>query len=171
MTIVPDTKDWTWVLERPCPSCGFDPVAIDARETGQAVRDRTAPWAAILARADVRERPRVDTWSPLEYGCHVRDVCRTFDGRLVQLLTEDDPTFENWDQDATALELRYDLEDPASIAGELEASADVLSTRFASVTADQWERTGTRSNGSRFTVATLGVYCVHDLHHHLSDVG
>lgn len=20
--IVPDTKDWTWVLERPCPECG-----------------------------------------------------------------------------------------------------------------------------------------------------
>ncbi len=24
MTIVPDTKDWTWVLERTCPQCGFD---------------------------------------------------------------------------------------------------------------------------------------------------
>ena len=22
--IVPDGKDWTWVLERPCPECGFD---------------------------------------------------------------------------------------------------------------------------------------------------
>lgn len=24
MAIVPDTKDWTWVLERACPECGFD---------------------------------------------------------------------------------------------------------------------------------------------------
>ena len=24
MAIVPDTKDWTWVLERPCDECGFD---------------------------------------------------------------------------------------------------------------------------------------------------
>jgi hypothetical protein len=23
MTIIPDTKDWTWVLHRPCPECGF----------------------------------------------------------------------------------------------------------------------------------------------------
>ena len=23
MTIIPDTKDWTWVLQRPCPECGF----------------------------------------------------------------------------------------------------------------------------------------------------
>jgi hypothetical protein len=25
--ITPDTKDWTWVLERACPECGFDPAA------------------------------------------------------------------------------------------------------------------------------------------------
>ena len=24
MTIVPDTKDWTWVLQRPCPECGLN---------------------------------------------------------------------------------------------------------------------------------------------------
>src|SRR5690242_18838112 len=22
--VVPDTKDWTWTLERPCPDCGFE---------------------------------------------------------------------------------------------------------------------------------------------------
>ena len=26
--ITPDTKDWTWVLERPCPECGFDPATV-----------------------------------------------------------------------------------------------------------------------------------------------
>ena len=23
-----DTKDWTWVLERPCPDCSFDAAAL-----------------------------------------------------------------------------------------------------------------------------------------------
>ena len=32
MTIVPDTKDWTWVLQRPCPECGLDTQAFP-RET------------------------------------------------------------------------------------------------------------------------------------------
>ena len=27
MSITPDTKDWTWVLERPCPECGFEALA------------------------------------------------------------------------------------------------------------------------------------------------
>jgi hypothetical protein len=28
VTIVPDTRDWTWVLERPCPDCGLDAQAF-----------------------------------------------------------------------------------------------------------------------------------------------
>jgi hypothetical protein len=23
---LPDDKDWTWVVEEPCPECGFDPT-------------------------------------------------------------------------------------------------------------------------------------------------
>jgi carbon-monoxide dehydrogenase large subunit len=34
MPIVPDDKDWTCVLERVCPECGFDTTAVD-RDTGQ----------------------------------------------------------------------------------------------------------------------------------------
>ena len=29
MPITPDTKSWTWVLERACPDCGFDASATD----------------------------------------------------------------------------------------------------------------------------------------------
>ena len=28
MTIIPDTKDWTWVLQRSCPECGFDTQSV-----------------------------------------------------------------------------------------------------------------------------------------------
>jgi hypothetical protein len=35
----------------------------------------------------------------------------------------------------------------------------------------QWDRRGLRSNGSQFTVLTLGQYFLHDLAHHLVDVG
>ena len=31
-----DTKDWTWVMERPCPECGF--VAAEVTP------DRLPPW-------------------------------------------------------------------------------------------------------------------------------
>ena len=36
MPIVPDDKDWTWVLERPCPECGFDASALQSPRAGAA---------------------------------------------------------------------------------------------------------------------------------------
>ena len=171
MTIVPDDKDWTWVLQRPCEECDFDPASVRLDEAGDEVRANARQWAEVLARTTARRRPREDRWSDLEYACHVRDVYKTFDGRLALMLTRDDPVFENWDQDATAVENRYDLQDPAVVLAEIRDTADLYARRCESVEASQWSRPGTRSNGSRFTVASLVVYGLHDPHHHLWDVG
>ena len=55
MSIEPDTKDWTWVLERPCPECGFDAAAV-AGDGGRGPRagHRSAGYRAALARATPR---------------------------------------------------------------------------------------------------------------------
>jgi hypothetical protein len=168
--IQPDTKDWTWVLSQRCPECGFTATDVAGPAIGGTVRDLEPRWVAALNRPDARVRPAPTTWSTLEYGAHVRDVFRIFDGRLELLLTQDDPQFENWDQDATALEDRYDLQDPAAVADELADAADVIAARFDAVTGGQWDRSGRRSNGSEFTVLTLGQYFLHDVVHHLHDV-
>jgi hypothetical protein len=171
MTIEPDAKDWTWVLEKPCPECGFDATAIPRGGIGAAVRSATAGWPAVLRRPGVRDRPDPSTWSPLEYACHVRDACRIFAGRLELMLTQDDPVFANWDQDATAVRERYGDQDPASVAAELAVAADAVAAAFAAVENGQWQRTGRRSNGSVFTVESLGRYFLHDPVHHRHDVG
>lgn len=168
--IEPDTKDWTWVLERPCAECGFQASDVDPRGIAATLRATTPRWAEALARPDARERPDAQTWSVLEYGAHVRDVHRIFGERLRLMLDQDDPLFANWDQDATALAERYDLQDPAVVAGELAEAAEAAAARFEAVPDDAWERPGRRSNGSRFSVRTLGQYYVHDVVHHLSDV-
>src|SRR6186713_1793896 len=99
MTIVPDDKNWTWVLERVCPECGFDAPAADREQVGATIRAMSTAWDAVLRRPTVRDRPTPSVWSPLEYGCHVRDVFRVFDGRLSLMLAEEHPRFANWDQD------------------------------------------------------------------------
>ncbi|MBM6401712.1 DinB family protein [Phycicoccus sonneratiae] len=169
--IAPDTKDWTWVLERPCPDCGFEASAVRAEDVSRLVTEVTDPWPEVLARPDAAVRPHPGTWSPLEYACHVRDVCRLFDERLHLLLTEDDPTFANWDQDETATADRYGEQEPHVVGREVVEAAGVLAARFAGVEGPWWERTATRSDGSRFTALTLGRYGLHDLAHHLHDVG
>jgi hypothetical protein len=109
-------------------------------------------------------------WSPLEYGCHIRDVYRICDGRLDLMLNEVNPTFANWDQDATALDDAYDIQDPKQVAVELQEWAGRIAERFDGVTPDQWSRTARRSDGAQFTVESFGRYVVHDVTHHLVDV-
>jgi hypothetical protein len=170
MTIVPDAKDWTWVLERPCPDCGLDTRTLARADVPGLLRANAQAWPAVLAAPGARRRPGPGTWSPLEYGCHVRDVFRRFDGRLVLMLTEDGPLFPNWDQDATAIEDRYAEQDPATVAADLLSAAATLADRFDGVSAEQWQRTGARSDGARFTVETFARYFIHDPVHHLHDV-
>lgn len=167
---VPDTKDWTWAIDAPCPECGFDGRALGPGDVGPLLRDAAARFGARLALPDAAARPAPDVWSPLEYGAHVRDVLRIFDVRLAAMLEADDPQFANWDQDATALEDDYAHQDPAVVAAELRAAGAAAAGRWDVVTEDQHERPGRRSNGSVFTVVTLGRYLAHDVVHHLVDV-
>ena len=134
------------------------------------IRANAAAWQAPLTAPGAARRPRPDKWSPLEYGCHVRDVFTLYDYRLGLMLTEDDPLYPNWNQDETAVADRYDTQDPATVAGELAGAAETLAARFSALTDDQWTRPGRRSDGARFTVETFARYLVHDPVHHLYDV-
>jgi hypothetical protein len=165
-----DTKNWTWVLEERCPECGFEAAALPRDQIGAQARSVADAFATFLGEDHVRERPSPEVWSTLEYGCHIRDVFRVMDGRLALMLDLDGAEFENWDQDATAIEDRYDLQDPATVAAEVLTSGAAVADAFDSVAGDQWSHRGLRSNGSEFTVETLGRYLVHDVVHHVGDI-
>ncbi len=168
--ITPDTKDWTWVLDRPCPECGFDTQSFPRTAIPDLLRANAAAWQDALTGADPGSRPRPEVWSPLEYACHVRDVCRIYLERLNLMLTQDDPHYPNWDQDRTAVDDHYSTQDPHTVATELRAAADALAAAFAAVTGPQWLRPGTRSDGAHFTVESFARYFLHDPVHHLHDV-
>jgi hypothetical protein len=171
MAIVPDTKDWTWVLQRPCPECGFDTQSFPVTAVPDLLMTNANAWREMLTGpGDLRRRPAPDKWSALEYGCHVRDVFRLYDQRLELMLTTDDPLFPNWDQDATAVADRYQDQDPAEVAATLTEAGQALANRFDTVTGSQWERPGRRSDGASFTVETFARYFIHDPVHHLYDV-
>jgi hypothetical protein len=171
MSITPDTKDWTWVLERPCPECGFESAAHEVPDLPGLLEQTAATWAQVLGRGDVAERPEPGVWSALEYACHVRDVHVLFAARVRLMLDEDAPTFANWDQDATAVERDYGSQDPEAVATELVAAARQVAALYATVTGATRGRRGLRSNGDEFTVESLGRYHLHDVVHHLHDVG
>lgn len=169
--ITPDTKNWTWVLERACPECGYDTATWPRETLSDQVRANVVQWRDLLDRGSIAagadDRTR---WSTLEYAAHVRDVYRIFIVRLRSMLEWDDPAFENWDQDETALAERYNEQDPATVVAELDAAGVSLAGQIDAISGDQWQRPGRRSDGSRFTVESLLRYLVHDPVHHIWDV-
>jgi hypothetical protein len=170
MPITPDTKDWTWVAERKCPECGFAAPEIDRLTVPERVRENARAWAAVLRQDDLRARPDEQTWSPLEYAAHVRDVHRVYAQRLERILVEDNPTFINWDQDGAAVSDRYNEQDPAAVATGLVEAAEAAASGFEVVPADAWNRTAERSDGATFTLDSFARYYLHDVVHHLWDV-
>jgi hypothetical protein len=86
------------------------------------------------------------------------------------MLTEDDPLFPNWDQDATAELDRYELQDAVEVIAGLRLAATELAAALDAVTAEQAARHGRRSDGAQFTVSSIARYMIHDTIHHLWDV-
>lgn len=166
-----DDKDWTWVLQRRCEQCGAEVGSVSRDALGERYFVAAEEWVRILEENPAVEvRPAPDVWSPLEYGAHVRDVYAMTSERLDLLLTRQDPVFANWDQDEAARAGRYAEQDPEQVADDLEAAAQRLVSEIGQIEPAAWTRSGTRSNGSEFTVETLLQYVLHDVVHHLWDV-
>ena len=169
--VTPDEKDWTWTLTRRCEECGLAAGEIDPATVRDRAHVAAEEWRHILREHPAVEvRPAPGVWSPLEYACHVRDVFRVFDGRLEQMVGEDDPLFANWDQDETAVLRRYDQADPETVSDELASAAAAFLARVDGLQPGDRARPGRRSDGSVFTVDTLQQYFLHDVVHHLWDV-
>ena len=172
--IAPDTKDWTWVLDRACAECGVTAGDLQPDDFPVLILENARAWAARLdspaSGRDLAGRVKAGSWSVLEYACHVRDVHRIFDERLQLILGSEEPTFANWDQDEAARAGGYGEQDVATVRTELLEAAERVAASYESVPDDAWQRRGLRSDGSAFTTTTLGRYHLHDVVHHLHDV-
>lgn len=169
--ITPDTKDWTWVLDRTCPECGFEAQLYSREDVAGLIRGNATSWEQLLSDGLItRVRPDQSTWSPLEYACHARDVFSISEIRIALMLTTQDPLFVNWDQDLSAITERYNDQDPVTVIDSLVVAAETVANRLDGVQEAEWQRPGRRSDGASFTVETISRYMIHDPIHHIWDV-
>lgn len=166
-----DGRNWTFVIDGPCPECGFDGSEVDCTTVATSLRTAAATYRTLLGRGDiVTRRPSPEVWSALEYGCHVRDVCSKFSERITLMIREDDPEFLNWDEGETAIADRYAEQDPAQVAYDLAVNAGRLADLLDKVHGASWQRPGRRSDGESFTIDTASRYMLHDVLHHQTDI-
>ncbi|MBB1484555.1 DinB family protein [Tessaracoccus sp. MC1865] len=172
VTPVADAKDWTWVTERQCPECGFDPATVSPDDLPALILGAAERFEVAVERKGAEERPWPGTWSPIEYGQHVADVMAVMTERLGLILDSDGAgtEFEDWDQDAAAVEKEYWKANGHATAVLVKERAEAAAKAWAEPVGEQWSWAGLRGNGSEFTAQSLGLYFAHDLIHHLHDV-
>lgn len=122
-----------------------------------------------LSDADLDRRPSPADWTAREVVHHLADAETRSAVRLRQLLAEDEPTIQGYDEELYARTLHYDRPIDASLAtvAAVRASTAELLDRL---TVADFARTGTHTESGPYSVETwLELYAAH-CHDHADQV-
>src|SRR5688572_25889145 len=127
--------------------------------------DVIAAAVAGLSDADLDRRPSPDDWTAREVVHHLADAETRSAVRLRQLLAEDDPMIQGYDEELYAKKLAYDRPLTLSLAlvkAVRAATAELLDT----LTDADFARTGTHTESGPYSVDTwLELYAAHGHDH------
>jgi hypothetical protein len=153
-----------------CDECGYVYDLDAAPGAAAAIVDLSDDLAAHVGNAT---RPEPTTWSPLEYGCHVRDVLLVQRERVLYARRAEAPTFPPMGRDERVDHDGYASQDPADVARQIRDAARMFANVLSRLGADDWERTivynyppPPRERSLRW----VAVHTVHEVRHHLQDV-
>ena len=157
-----------------CAECGFVYDLSRSEAVEQDVGDRVAEVAAILraSETDLRSRRQPGLWSPLEYGCHLRDMLLVQRERVLAARRMDRPDCLPSGRDERAVHDGYADQQPEDVARQLTDAAQLFSNVLARLAADDWERAviyhypETRQRSLRW----VALHTLHEAQHHLLDI-
>jgi hypothetical protein len=158
-----------------CEECGFEYDLSEAPDAAQAIVDGAGEVARILregSETDVRTRRYPQQWSPLEYGCHVRDVLVVQRERVLAARREDRPSFDPMGRDERVEHDGYSEQDPDDVARQLTEAARLFANVLSRLASDDWERSVVYSYPRRAerSLRWVAVHTLHEMRHHLLDV-
>ena len=159
-----------------CAECGFvydlgrpDGDLVAAIETGagdvaELLRD---------AGADLRSRRNPTVWSPLEYGCHLRDMFLVQRERVLAVRRAGEPVeFAPMGRDERVEHEGYPDQDPADVARELTDAARLLGRVLSRLPADEWDRTARYPypEPTERSLRWVAAHTLHEVQHHTLDI-
>lgn len=157
-----------------CPDCGFIYDLSRSKTIERDIRERVAEVVAILRDREVnlRSRRQPGVWSPLEYGCHLRDMLLVQRERVLAARRMDRPDCPPLGRDERVIHDGYAEQQPEDVARQLADAAQLFSNVLARLAADDWDRVviyhypETRERSLRWVAA----HTLHEAQHHLQDI-
>ena len=121
--------------------------------------------AAMDEAKDHLDEAQDGGWTPRQVAHHLADSEMTAAIRLRRLLAEDDPVIHAYDEEAFARSLAYDRPTEWSLRAA-EAARETSAAILATLTEEQWQRTGTHTESGPYGVDTwLEIYAAHPYDH------
>jgi hypothetical protein len=157
-----------------CAECGFVYRESEAAMAASAIVAGIAEVVTLLGDrdVDVRSRRKPGIWSPLEYGCHLRDVLLVQRERVLAGRRMDRPSCQPMGRDERVDHDGYADQRPADVARQLSDAAQLFSNVLNRLSSADWDR-DVIYNYPEPAVRSLRWVAVHTLHevsHHLLDV-
>jgi DinB family protein len=157
-----------------CGECGFVYDLNQSTVIERNIQERAAEIAAILRAPDVdlRSRREPGVWSPLEYGCHLRDMLLVQRERVLAARRTDTPDCPPSGRDERAVHDGYADQAPDDVARQLADAAQMFSNVLARLTADDWERTVIYHypKTCERSLRWVAMHTMHEAQHHLLDI-
>jgi hypothetical protein len=155
-----------------CEDCGFDATRLTVTDAVAALRSLGRRWRELFKDVPddvLRARPEPDTWSPLEYAAHTRDVTKLVGWGMDQALETDGQSFPGIEEDPLGADHGYNALDPETVLSELEAEADAVAARAEAARPGAWSHKAKLSDET-LSAEWFPKHIVHDATHHLRDV-
>jgi hypothetical protein len=157
-----------------CDECGFQYHLSEAQVAGGAIVTGIGELAVVLGSnaASLRVRPQPEVWSPLEYGCHLRDVLLVQRERVLAARRSDRPSFDPMGREERVEHDGYAEQDPFDVARQVTDAAYLFANVLARLDPTDWERTVMYNypHRSERSLRWVAVHTVHEVRHHLLDV-
>jgi L-amino acid N-acyltransferase YncA len=157
-----------------CDECGFTYDTAKAEHAGAAIVAGIADVARLLLAPEVdpSRRPRADTWSPLEYGCHLRDVLLVQRERVLEARRAVTPGFSPMGRDERVEHDGYADQDSGDVARQLGDAAALFANVLARLGPGDWDRTVVYNYSQRAErpLRWVAVHTVHEVVHHTLDI-
>jgi hypothetical protein len=154
-----------------CPECGFDYESVPAAEVAAAIRQGVGEMAPRLG-PDSGRRTSADTWSVLEYGCHVRDVLLVQRERVILARWSDRPSLAPMARDLRVEFDGYAAQESADVARQLRDAALMFTNVLDRLDEAAWDRTLIYNfpEPMERDLRWMAAHTLHEVRHHLLDV-
>ncbi len=158
-----------------CAQCGFAFEPFDRDGACKTITAGSGELAGLLVdtrAADLGRRREQETWSVIEYGCHLRDVLLVQRERVLLARRVDVPVFEPMGRDDRVEHDGYDEQEPHDVARQLADAAAMFVNVVRRLSPADLERRAVYPypEPTERTLAWVVANTGHEVVHHLGDV-